>query len=75
MLKLVRLDQPACAIVLKNHAVTPHHVATIAVFRSIEPVADQFEDDVVARQRENEHHHSARTFRGDETILRLLQMA
>ena len=65
----------ASAIVLKNHAITPHHVATIAVFRRIEPVTDQLEDDVVARQREDEHHHSALTFRGDETIMGLLQMA
>ena len=75
MLELVRLDQASGAVVLENHPVTPHHIASVALFRRIKPVADQFENDIVTRQREDEHHHPARAFRRDETVIRLLQMA
>ena len=74
MLKLMRLDQPPGAVMLENHPIATHHIRAIDVLRRIEPVADQFKNDVITRQREDEHDHAARAFRGDETIARIFEM-
>src|SRR5213592_1859357 len=42
-----------------------------AILRQIKLIFDQFKNDIVARQRENAHHHSASSFGHDEAIARL----
>ena len=74
MLELMCLDQPPGTVVLENHPVTTHHITSIAFFRRIELVADQFKNDVVTRQGENEHHHPARALGRDEAIARCLEV-
>ena len=74
MLKLVRLDQTSRAIVFEDEPITAHHIAACRVFRKIKSIFDQFENDIVTRQRENNHHHAGRSFGDDESIGRGFQM-
>ena len=70
MLKLVRLDQTSRAIVFEDESIAPPHIAACGIFRKIKSIFDQFENDIVARQRENDHHHAGRSFGDDESIRR-----
>ena len=74
MLELMGFDQPPGAIMVKNEAIAPHDVSARALLRIVEVVFDQFENDVVARKRKNEHHHAARPFRSDKSIAGGAQM-
>ena len=74
MLELVRFDQSSRAVVFENQSVAPPHILVSAIFRQIKSIFDQFENDIVAWQRENAHHHSASSFGHDETIARLAQV-
>src|SRR5438034_10999897 len=70
MLELVRFDQSSRAIMFENQSVAPSHILAGGILRQIKSIFDQFKNDVVARQRENAHHHSASSFGHDETIAR-----
>src|SRR5882762_3167522 len=58
----------------ENQSVASPHILVGAIFRQIKSIFDQFKNDIVARQRENAHHHSASSFGYDETIVRLAQV-
>src|SRR5512133_3250490 len=75
MLELVRFDQPSGAIVFKNEAIPAHDVSARVLLWIIEPVFNQFEDDVIAWKREHEHHHAVRSFRSDKSIAGGAQMS
>src|SRR5438034_10069197 len=74
MLELVRFDQSSRAIMFENQSVAPSHILAGGILRQIKSIFDQFKNDIVARQRENAHHHSASSFGYDETIARLAQV-
>src|SRR6266699_5278735 len=74
MLKLVRFDQSSRAVMFENQSVAPPHILAGGIFRQIKSIFDQFKNDIVARQRENAHYHSASSFGHDETISGLAQV-
>ena len=74
MFELVRFDQASTAIVLKDEPISAHHIGSARIFRIIEAILDQFEDDIVARQREDEHHHSGSAFRDRETVAGIFEV-
>src|SRR6266436_9470016 len=74
MLELVRFYQSAPAVMFENQSVAPPHILAGVIFRQIKSIFDQFKNDIVARQREHAHHHSASSFGHDETIARPAQV-
>src|SRR5947207_15235625 len=68
MLELVRFDQPSGAIMFENEAIPAHDVSTCVLLWIIEAIFNQFEPDVIAWKRKDEHHHAVRSFRRDKSI-------
>ncbi len=75
VLELMRFDEAPGTVMLENHPIATHHIRAIDILRGIEPVADQFKDDVITGQCEDEHNHASRAFRRHEMVARILQMA
>src|ERR1700704_6557626 len=75
MLELVCFHQTTGAVVLEDEAVSSHDIVSVALFREVKAILDQLEHQVVTRQRENQHHHPARSFRGDEPVGRGAKMS
>src|SRR4029077_5129744 len=74
MLEFMRLDQSSRAVMFENQSVAPPHILAGGIFRQIKLIFNQFKNDIVARQRENTHHHSASSFGHHETIARFAQV-
>ncbi len=74
MLEFMRLNESPGTIVFKHDPVTPHHVGPVTVLRQIEVIPDQLKNNIVTRECENEHDHSAHPLGRNETVARLPKM-
>jgi hypothetical protein len=75
VLELLDVREPAGARVPEDEAVLLEDVRAARGLRRREGVADDLEDDVVRRKREDEHDHAARPRRLDEEVVRRGEVA
>ena len=59
MAKLLRIDQPTGTVMFEDQLILSHDIGARHGFDRRKLVADQLEDQWVARQMKHRHHHAA----------------
>jgi hypothetical protein len=68
MLKLMRFNKPARAVVFEDDSIAAHDIGARIFLRHIKSIADDFENSVVTRKGKHHHDHAASAGRGNETL-------